>query len=388
MRSPDELDPVIEILQQPSSRRGVRKYRIDVCTSERAGDYAYAKAKAEREGANRLSWFFEHPEDPTASKRAALLGIQDYGKTPDGFATTDQTLRRGQDMSSADERYKADATSAAARYGSDRVYEASTSNNVRDNARAIEDRRMQEESALVRQMAGPIKLAQGERAYLPSQTAAATGLPGQLDGAAKPLSSDEVFAATLDAMPSADKQRITQNKFAPTETQVQGRALQQRFDNNDITPQMQVERYQGQETPVEVIGPDGKPAYMSPGAAVALGAQPYKTPSAASKPELQNWIGPNGSGGGTAIYDAASGQWQDTTTRRPLPAGSRTYTGQLQGGADATGLGPTTSNATEATRLESSLDQAQALVGGIRSILSQNKNVAGVPGRLKASCKA
>ena len=350
--------------------------------------YAYAKARAEREDAARKQQVYDYANDPNydssvADRKAAAAGVylptQSWYAVDQGNATT----RRGQDLESGDRRYATDQGVISKMYTDDRAYASSTENNARDNATKIKDREMQEAGALQRFYASPVVAKQGERVFLPGQTAAATGLAGQLDGPEMSLTESQQLAQIIANMPTERQTQIVDNKFAPTETQVQGRALQQRFDNNDITPQMQVEKYQGQETPVEVIGPDGKPVYMSPGAAVALGAQPYKAPTAASKPELQNWIGPNGSGGGTAVYDAVSGQWQDTTTRQPLPAGSRTYTGQLQGGADATGLGPTTSNATEATRLESSLDQAQTLVGGIRSILSQNKNVAGVPGRLK-----
>lgn len=53
----------------------------------------YATAGAKKQEAERLAWLFGNPNDPTASARAALTGVQGYGQTPAGFGMTDATNR-------------------------------------------------------------------------------------------------------------------------------------------------------------------------------------------------------------------------------------------------------------------------------------------------------
>ncbi|WP_416357668.1 hypothetical protein ACLNGM_06420 [Aureimonas phyllosphaerae] len=227
----------------------------------------WARANAKREQAARLAKMFDYANDPNYDQtRADRLGVLGglYAPTQSFYAVdkADDTTRRGQDV-----------LAASSRYGSDRTYAASTENNVRDNARvvqtneadnvrALEDRRLQEAGALQRLYAEPVKVGQGERAYLPAQAAAAMSLPEQLNGADKPMSTDEVAAMAMQAMPLGDRQQFVRDKFAPTETQVQGQERRDLRDRGILTDDDLVADVLSAMPVEEVVGAGGRPEFV------------------------------------------------------------------------------------------------------------------------------
>lgn len=161
----------------------------------------------------------------------------------------------------------------------------SGANNAADNARALEQTRMQGatelektklagQNELAKLYASPVAVNQGQTVYLPEQTSAGASLPRVLggniavnqgervvtpdgrtiEGATKPLSTDEVAAA----------------------------AMGEQLKSGAITPQQVIGPKLG--TPVEAIGPNGQPVFMAPGQAMATGAQAYVKPDAGQKP--------------------------------------------------------------------------------------------------------
>ena len=58
---------------------------------------ALTQMQLARERGNREGWLFNNPNDPTASRRSALVGIQGFGNTPEGFGMADATDRYGYD---------------------------------------------------------------------------------------------------------------------------------------------------------------------------------------------------------------------------------------------------------------------------------------------------
>lgn len=237
----------------------------------------WARAEAEREAASRLKWLFNNPNDPTSSNRSALIGAQDYSQTPGGFAATDATNRRGQDINARTTLEANELDNATARYGYDVTAQTSRVNNEADNVRALEDRRMQEDGALQRFYAQPVKVGQGERAYLPGGTAAATGLPTQLDGSAAPLTESQELARIISEMPIGDQQGFVRDKFAPTETQVQGQERRDLRERGRLTDDDLVADVLSAMPVEEVVGGNGRPEFVR--RQDAIGRQPApKTP--------------------------------------------------------------------------------------------------------------
>ena len=126
-------------------------------------------------------------------------------------------------------------------YGVDVSAATSRSNNAADNARALDQTRLEQEGALAKLFATPITVGEGQTTYLPQQTQTATGLgptlggaiklnPGEqatlpggatLSGAPKPLTEAEVQGGILAGLPQAD-QRAKVLGDIPVETIIMG----------------------------------------------------------------------------------------------------------------------------------------------------------------------
>lgn len=111
-------------------------------------------------------------------------------------------------------------------YGVDSTAATSRGNNAADNARALQQTELEAEAAMARQNATPVLVNEGQTAFLPGQTQAATGLPEMFSGAmtlgqgetaympngetrigaAKPLSETELKAAIMGDLSLADQQ--------------------------------------------------------------------------------------------------------------------------------------------------------------------------------------
>lgn len=180
------------------------------------------------------------------------------------------------------------------------------------NATTLEQRRMMEQGLMDRQMAAPVILDQGQRAFLPSQTVEATDLTEILEGAPKPLSETEWKAG--------QSQRL--------------------LDNGRLTDTDLLDAIMGDKAPVKAIDPrTNQPAYMTPGAATRTGAQPYE---AASAERVDNYlaVGPNGEevrfpgivGPNGRIVNANTGQVVPNVIRKEGTGGGISFEADGQGG--------------------------------------------------------
>lgn len=305
------------------------------------GDAAgWATANARRAEMNRMGWLFDNPDDPTASRRAALTGVQGYGQTPEGY------------------RYGVDTQAATSRYGHDRTFDASRLNNADNNVRALEERRMQEAAAMERQLASPVILNPGQRAFLPPAVAETVDLSEILEGAPKPLSETEWKA--------------TQN--------------QRLLDAGTLTDDDLMNAIAGDKTPVQAVGPNGKPVFMAPGAAVREGAQPYEAQSAE---RVDNYlaVGPNGEeirfpgivGPDGRIVDANTGQVVPNVIRKEGTGGGMSFEVDGQGGVRfTTGGGNTISQQTNLQgQRDAATQSAQELQTLFDNISAADVGVAG-----------
>lgn len=233
--------------------------------------------------------------------------------------------------------YAVDKEDATQRYGYDQSFRASTENNVRDNTRALEDRRMQEAAAMDRQNASPVILNQGQRAYLPAQTVEATDLMQILEGAPKPLSETEWTAQ--------QNQRL--------------------LDNGRLTDTDLLDAIMGDKAPVKAVDPrTNQPSFMTPGAATRTGAQPYE---AASAERVDNYlaVGPDGQeirfpgivGPDGRIVNANTGQVVPNVIRKEGTGGGMSFEADGQGGVRFT-TGGTGNTVSQQTQLQGQRDAA------------------------------
>lgn len=269
----------------------------------------YAAAKAKKEEASRLAQAFQFVQSPNYNRDQAERMAFALGQ-----------------VNGTNGYYAQDQNNAATIRGQDVTAGTSRANNSADNARALEERRMQEAGLLSRQFAEPLMVNEGQTAILPQATQDATGLGGMYSGAVKlnpgevanlpdgrvmagtpkPMSETEVIGAILQGMPAADQR----NKAL-------GDIPVEQIIANDGTPQI-------------VARPD------------AVGQTPYDKPTGAT--ETQNYQAPKNADGapgatGTAYFDTATKKWLDTQTGQPVPAGAATFSANLQGGNAETGMG-------------------------------------------------
>lgn len=291
----------------------------------------YASAAAKREEAKRLADLFAAAQsggfDQTTFDR---MGQATGQWTPSsgyyGVNVGAETDRRGQDVAAA---------SAANVAGI-------------NNAGAME-----------RDMAKPVILGEGQTAYVPGQTAAATGLPSTLsgmynvapgekmvlpdgtvtEGAPKPLSEAEVKGAILQGLPPTDQR-------------------------NSVIGDVPVETIMGANGPVVVARPD------------AIGQAPAPT----GQVETQNYKTPDGRTGTAAFVN---GSWRDSQSGAPIPEGSITFNSSLQGGKDETGLGLTTANQTDFNKQLAEADYALARIDTFEKHLQANPGSLGISGTIQ-----
>jgi hypothetical protein len=343
----------------------------------------YAGAAAKKEEAARLSQLFQMAQSPEFNQSVfdrSNIAVGNYNPTQSFYAQdqNNSTAMRGQDV----------------------VASTSMSNNAADNVRALEDRRLQEiaamqrlgvtdatdrygidtvaQTALTTNAADNTRAlttngADNERQLLEAILGAATAPVAQ--GAMRPgFNPADYGAENVPAVPQFD------GRTAPlSETEQKARERQQLADSGQLTDQMLIDGIMGAQTPVEAVGPNG-PTFMTPGAAVRTGAQPFVKPSGAT--ETQNYRAPDGKTG-TAFFDTTANTWRDTATQQPVPEGAITFNSSLQGGAAETGLGPTTANQTEGNKLEAVLNATEADTNALLQLLEKNPGVAGIPGDVR-----
>ncbi|WP_417433411.1 hypothetical protein [Hoeflea sp.] len=314
----------------------------------------WASANAKKEEAARLRALWEDPNNPNFDRRNIAVG--NYTPTQSFYAQdqNNATTIRGQNVSAATSR----------------------ANNAADNA-----------GLLARQYAEPVKLNQGETAYLPQQMQEGTGLNGTLAGAPKPLSETETLAQIIMGMPAEQQQQLVGDKYAPSETQVSGQNQQRLIDSGQVTDQMLIDAILGKQSPVQALGPDGSPVFMNPGTAAREGAQPYE---AASAEKIDNYlaIGPLGEevrfpgfvGPDGRIVDANTNQVVPNVVRKEGTGGGMSFEVDGQGGVRFTtgGSGNTVSQQTNLQgQRDAATQSAQELQTLFDNISASDVGVAG-----------
>lgn len=335
--------------------------------AEGAADAAgYALADARRAEMNNLGRLFEAAQDPNFNQTV--------------FDRMGQATGR---WNPSQGYYAVDQNNATQRYGYDTQAATSRANNSADNLRALQERRMMEAAAMERLgitdatdrykidtdatvstgnnirdnqrsaitgLFGPV--GQGEiRPAVPEDLLGVLGLPGidQVVGAPKPLSETEVNAQRILSLPPELQDAIA-------------------FGN----------------TPVEnIVTPEGPRVQTRLG---SIGQEPVINKGAEASAKLLNYQTPDGRSG-SALFDPGSQTLVDATTRQPLPQGTRTYTGQLSGGQDETGLGLTGATQSRIQQQLLSTDQTLDTAKTLRDLVSSSPSSQGLVGSLRGTAQ-
>lgn len=133
-------------------------------------------------------------------------------------------------------------------------------------------------------------------------------------------------------------------------------------------------------TPLEMVAtPGGNRNVLRPD---AVGQTPAPDDSKAPKPILQNYQTQDGRKG-SARFDTTINDYVDTATGARLPQGTLTFGANLTGGVKDTGLGPTTSNVTDANKREAENGKTRTLLKNYTALIQANPGVIGAVGALR-----
>ncbi len=276
----------------------------------------WAEANAKNAQASRLSQLFTDGKTP--SERAALIGVQNYGQTPQGFT------------------YQIDQDTASKKYGYDTAATTSRANNQADN---VQKNQANHEDDIVKiVLSGNQPLSQGQT--LPGidqdilHAAGFNDMPAipAAAGAPKPLSETEQNAITLRTLP-VDQQQAVAFGSTPTEN---------------------------------VVGPGGKTSIVTRLAAVNSGATP------ATKADVHYGQAAIGGKLIPVFSDGVSWKTQDGT---PIPADAQvTNLATPQGDNTAVGVGPKTTEAQDRNAYAGTMAE-----GAINDVLATFENPARLP---------
>ena len=213
----------------------------------------YASAKAKKEEAARLAAQFDYARSPDGFNKDVfdrMLASTGAQAIKDGYYGVDmgaETARRGQDLESADRRYNTDVT---ARTNLDQT----RLNNTKD---------------VTTSMLAPV--AQGATRFVPGSIAEMFGVPEQQVGTVNVGQDAKVV--------TPDGRTIVGQPKPLGETEWRAAQNERLRQSGKLSDDMLLNAVLGDKAPVQAVGPGGKPQYMSPGAAVRSGAEPYN-PSA------------------------------------------------------------------------------------------------------------
>ncbi|MDM9629774.1 hypothetical protein QTL95_28220 [Rhizobium sp. S152] len=239
--------------------------------SDLAG-YATAREKNMVSDAyQRAGSVLNDPNSTDAQKDAAGVLAKLFGPGQGYRALTmdDATKRYGYDQQLAGTQYSADTKAqtdmdvarlndTTLRRGQDLVADTSRANNT---ANATKD--------VTVSLLAPV--TDGSTRFVPPAIADMYGLPATQTG---------VLSAQPDETIVAPDGRTVYGKTKPLgETEWKAAQGERLHQSGALTDEMLLNTILGDKAPVQAIGADGKPQYMSPGAAIRSGAEPYN-PSA------------------------------------------------------------------------------------------------------------
>lgn len=239
----------------------------------------YATASATKEKAQRLAELFSYAKDPTYDQtQADRMGVLG------GLYTPNQSY------------YSVDRGNAVTMRGQDVTAKSN-----------LDVAGLNNQNEILKTLLTPV--SENASRFVPGQVQNQYGLPA--------IQSGNVSAAQGETVNTADGRVIAGQAKPLSETEFNAQQLARLLGNGQLTDTMIADNYQGQRTPVEAVGPDGSPIYMSPGAAVSQGATPYNKPTGATKNAIAVMPGTNLQ---VPAVQGDDGRWKHAQTGEDLPA--------------------------------------------------------------------
>lgn len=225
--------------------------------------------------------------------------------------------------------------------------------------------RIREEGAMDRQRAEPVMVNQNQTAFLSPEEAVLRDLPEVIMGQAS-VGRDETIVRP-------DGSQVLGQQTPMNKSQWEAQQLQALLESGDLTTQMFVDDFLGNQTPVEGYDDQGNVRFMSPGAAVRTGATPYDAPSNVPR----NYVMRDGRN--FITFDGAT----DAQTGQPLPPGGAIS--NVEGGAEDVGL-PTTATRSQLQQGQIEVNKFNVLLDRARELSTDPANF-GIPGAVKGAAQ-
>lgn len=303
----------------------------------------YATAAAKKEEAARLAELFNYAKDPAVQQDV-------FDRL--GQATGQWTPAQGY--------YGVNVGAQTSRANNAADNQRALQTNAADNERALRAAAMENQRSAITSLYG--SLAPGEIApAVPADIAGLVGLPGidQRAGAPKPL----------------------------TESEFKAQQQQRLLESGQLNDQMLLDTILGAETPVQAVGPNGEPMFMSPGEAVRTGAPAYVNKGAQAKPQNAVALMPDRKTRVPAIQ-GPDGKWVHAQTGQQLPEGIEIFDlPKAEGSAADVGFAPTTANQTSANNQEAEVTRALSTLDLYENLISNNPGSIGLVGLIRGTAQ-
>lgn len=299
----------------------------------------YASANAKREEAARLAKAFDYTTDPTYSREMAdRMNYALNGNANNTFYSVDQ-----------------------------------------GNRTVLDKQRLANEGALAQLYASPVQVNENATVYVPAQHSRNSGLAPVLTGQTSAGQGEKVIRADGSMIMGPDK------PLSETEWNAQQRA--RLLDNGMLTDQALLDTIMGEQTPVQAVGPNNEPVFMTPGAAVREGAQAYVNKGAQAKPQNAVALMPDRKTRVPAIQ-GPDGQWLHAQTGQQLPEGIEIFDlPKAEGSAADVGFAPTTANTTSANNQEAEVTRALSTLDLYENLISNNPGAIGLVGLIRGTAQ-
>lgn len=240
-------------------------------------------------------------------------------------------------------------------------------NNAADNARALEQARLQQRGETERTLLAPV--GAGQTRFVPPGIADMFGLPPQQVGVVELDPGKEYLVPGRDAPVAGPAKPATLDEV---KAQVYG--------------QMPVEQQQAivfGSTPIEQIVRDGRPVNAT--RLEALGAEPYIAPDKAPKYTNAIAVMPDGNARVPAVQ-GPDGRWRHAQTGADLPADVQIFDiPKPQGSAEDVGLGKTANNYAERQLIDIAMAKDTAIQ--LRDLIAQSSASQGLVGWLRGAAQ-